>query len=283
MPNTVDATLESLLDDYLKNWGPVRWRDLLATAAPPSNPALGNILLSISAVEADSRVAYRKLQAAGLDRRPSIRGFGIAWVAEEAEHSRAIAQLARMLGSTASIPKERHSFSITAWPAVVGARSFRALVEPVYLVIGAAAEYLALITYKEVAKHIDDLNAAQVLHLIAAQEGRHLRFYRRAAIAILEDKPHSLLIPMILKHYWEPVGTNVLGAEAWFAAFADLLTNNGYRDRVVRIDEIIQSIPGLSELSLMRPILLKHGYSVPAVRERRGAPKSDDPLAELLV
>ena len=98
MPSKVDNVLADLLTQYLANWGPISWRHELSAAQLGQNAALGRALLSLSAIETDSRVIYRKLHIANLDRRQIIQEFNISWLAEEAEHGRALRYLAGRLG-----------------------------------------------------------------------------------------------------------------------------------------------------------------------------------------
>src|SRR5689334_12968966 len=98
MSRNVDDALDRLLSQYLKNWGPVSWRDELNEFHPCPDISLGRALLALSAIETDSRVIYRKLHIANLDRRRAIQSFNISWLAEEAEHGRALQCLAMKLG-----------------------------------------------------------------------------------------------------------------------------------------------------------------------------------------
>src|SRR5487761_86156 len=150
MAGQVDSALSELLSQYLANWGPVSWRQELADARFTDDPDLGRAILSLSAIETDSRVIYRKLHIAKLDRRQVIHEFNISWLAEEAEHGRALKCLAAKLGVHETPPDRSARTSIrstVSWPSLAVARVLGSALEATYLTLGATQEFVALTTY----------------------------------------------------------------------------------------------------------------------------------------
>ena len=74
-----------------------------------------------------------------------------------------------------------------------------------------------------------------------------MRFYRGAAHSLIESTRHTFSISAILKYLWRPAGVDLLGETAWFTAFADFLADDEYRARILRIDDLVKSMPGLGE------------------------------------
>jgi hypothetical protein len=264
-----NRALDDVLDQYLIHWGPVSWRQELSVVALPPNVQLGRIVLALSAIETDSRQVYRKLHIANLDRRRAIQEFNISWLAEEVEHGRALRCLAEKLGVTDLPPKRSSRKSMRAaiaWPALAASRVFGAPMEAAYLSMGVIQEHIALTTYRKVAELIGHPQAASVLRAIAAQEGRHMRFYHCAAQIFLDDPKCAFLVASLFRRFWRPPGVDLLGLRVWLTTFAPLLADDDYRDRLLKVDEIMRTLPGLSGTSYMLPFLTRHGYR-PAISQ----------------
>jgi hypothetical protein len=261
----IDSALTELLAQYLTSWGPISWRHELSSARLNENMIIGRAVLSLSAIETDSRVIYRKLHTANLDHRQIIREFNISWLAEEAEHGRALRCLAGRLG-VCDIPPDRRSRaslrSTIAWPSLTMARILGSALEATYLTLGAMQEYVALTTYRKLADLIGDPHAALVLRRIAMQEGRHMHFYRGAALVLLEDPWHAYVASRLLGRLWRPPGVDLLGLAAWLDAFGPLLTDDDYRAQLLKLDPLVRRMPGFDGVELMKTFLLRNGYAV---------------------
>jgi len=265
MTGQADNALSGLLTQYLAGWGPISWRQELASARLSQDANLARAVLSLSAIETDSRIIYRKLHVANLDRRQAIHEFNISWLAEEAEHGRALRYLAGKLGLREAPPDRTARASVRsafAWPSLAAARVLGSALEATYLTLGALQEYVALTTYRKLAELLDDPNAALVLRRIAAQEGRHLHFYRGAALVFLEEPWHAFVASRLLRFLWRPPGIDLLGQAAWLNAFGPLLDHADYRSRLLRMDQLVRQMPGFAGLHLMEDFLSHHGYPV---------------------
>jgi rubrerythrin len=271
MARQVDSALSELLSKYLANWGPVSWQQELADAKLTDDFDLGRAILSLSAIETDSRVIYRKLHIANLDRRQAIREFNISWLAEEAEHGRALKCLATKLG-VHETPQDRSARisirSTVSWPSLAVARMLGSAMEATYLTLGATQEFVALTTYRKAAELVGDQNAALVLRRIAAQEGRHMHFYRGAALVFLDEPRNAYVASQLIGHLWRPPGVDLLGITAWLRAFGPLLAHEDYRSRLLRMDQLLQRLPGFQGSHLMEGFLRRHGFPIPASGRR---------------
>ena len=268
MSKSIDSALDSLLDQYLRNWGPIEWRLELSRSSPRADISLGRALLALSAIETDSRVIYRKLHIANLDRRRAIQTFNITWLAEEAEHGRALRCLAAKLG-VCDDPWTRSRVVVRPleWPVLAMSRVLGTSLEAAYLALGAIQEFVALTTYRKIADIIEDPPAALILRRIAAQEGRHMHFYRGAALLFLEDPNCAYVASRILRKTWRPPGIDLLGLPTWLASFGPLLEYDDYRARLVRVDSLIRNMPGFEGTSFMTQFLERHGYGAVPTQE----------------
>jgi rubrerythrin len=251
-----------LLSQYLKKWGPLKWQGMLAEARPLPNPELAQTLLYAGAVEADATVIYAKLRAANVARRKPIEDFSIAWLAEEVEHGRALAQLALLLGADSLPPTRGDRRSIRAalaWPALALTRPFAPYLEATYMSLGTAAEFFALTTYRECARRVDDQNARRMLLAIAAQEGRHLRFYRNAATILLRRAPAAAVTASLLRLLWRPPGVDPLGIDRWLETFKPLFASSECLEQMLQLDRVMQGLPGMQNLVIMRSFLTRYG------------------------
>lgn len=265
MGNKADNELAQLLDAYLANWGPISWRQDLSVANVSENVDLGQAILALSAIETDSRVIYRKLHIANLDRRQAIQEFNVSWLAEEAEHGRALRYLAGMLGVYSNPPDRRSRSSMRsafAWPSLATSRALGSALEATYLTLGAMQEYVALTTYRKLADLIGDPHAAVVLRRIAAQEGRHMHFYRGAALVFLGNPWYAYVASRILGILWRPPGVDLLGISKWLTAFGPLLADEDYRHHLIRLDQVLRGMPGFEEARPMEHFLDRYGYSI---------------------
>lgn len=273
MTGQVDAALAKLLNQYLANWGPISWRQELESARLAADADLGRAVWALSAIETDSRVIYRKLHIANLDRRKVIHEFNISWLAEEAEHGRALRFLASKLGITATPPDRSARASIRAalaWPSLATARFLGPALEATYLTLGAMQEFVALTTYRKIADLIGDPNAASVLRRIAAQEGRHMHFYRGGALLFLAVPWQAYVASQLIGRLWRPPGVDLLGITAWQSAFGPLLDQEDYRSRLLRLDDLLRQMPGFERSCLMQDFLRRHGYDITAMEGSEG-------------
>jgi hypothetical protein len=125
-----------------------------------------------------------------------------------------------------------------------------------YLTTGTFVEFVAVTTYNALAQMVADEAAKEILTQMSRQEGRHMRFYRKGAIAVMEDSPSAqAFVREIVRRYWRPPGVDLYGYSEWVDVFAPLLRDPATLKRYLRMDDLCNEIPGLRGLRLMGPFL----------------------------
>lgn len=246
------------IERFLRRSGLIDWDgDLLARSH--LDPELCRTLHVAALLEQDTEITVRQTRALGLDRVDDVAAFLPVWEAEEAEHARALRWLLSHQRyrppqpRPAAIPRRRRL--VARVPAsALGRLPSTGLV---YCALGAAAEYLTILTYTEVTREVDDPAVGALLQDITRQEGRHFAFFLAAARARADAiSPMSgRLARRALVAVWEPVGVPSLGVDAWTAQFGRLLGNARFRARIEGMDRVVDSIPHLDGLHLMETFL----------------------------
>lgn len=123
--------------------------------------------------------------------------------------------------------------------------------------MGAAAEYVTIVTYAELARTAAESDVASLLHSITRQEGRHLAFFLAAARARASSMSgrSGLVARRLFNRLWRPPGVPSIGLSAWQSVFAPFLDSEHFRERVQRMDRIVDTIPHLGGMNLMQTFL----------------------------
>lgn len=259
------ATITRLLDNYLTRWGPVFWRHLTDLSVP-SDATLGLMFKALSEIESDSVCVRRKLSATGADFTAELREFIIIWLAEEAEHGRAIDTVARKYGVTAlpTATKRSNHRSIRTfftWPALYGARALPGVCAA-YTALGAMQELVALKTYEKIAE-LTPAPVSDLLRDIARQEARHMKFYRGCAEVFLgESRKAQITTRRLLSQLWQPPGTDLLGRGTYEEIFAPVLTQVDFRKELLKVDKMLDRLPGLANMSIMERYLRRNKFDI---------------------
>lgn len=239
---------------FLRRSGLVAW-DRDALSACRLDEEFCRILHVVALLEEDTAISTRQARSLGIDRAGDLAAFLPSWEREEAEHARALRfLLAPQMYSRP--PRRSNAISLRRRAvALVPAAPFRCLPQTglVFCALGAAAEYVTIVTYTEFARSVEQPAVALLLRAIARQEGRHFAFFLAAARARADvmSSMHGSLARKALASLWEPVGVPSLGLSAWRTVFARLLERADFRARVQRMDQVVDSIPHLGGLQLM--------------------------------
>jgi hypothetical protein len=255
-----ESEYESILNDALDTlacrWGPVAWRPLLQGLAPAPDPVLGGLFATLADVEEVSFYMQVLIRRIGVIRLAPVKEFNAIWLAEESEHARAMAELARTYGTLRAARRTypapyRMLHSIALTPRIAAAGLVPRSLLGAYLATGSLQEYAALTTYRILAEAVDEPAVRELLYRVARQEGRHMRFYRTGAIAVLSDSPMAQrVVRHVLRTSWRPPGVDLLGVESWSRVFAPVLEQPGAKERYMRIDELAAQLPGLAGLRI---------------------------------
>ena len=246
------AAMEETLDRYLATAQPLNWRPIVKAAAAVYVPShVARAIAFLSGIETDSRIIRKKLAAGGIDREPVFQEFLITWMAEEAEHGRALAAIASKAGIPVEPPR-RSRFKLWEFGAFTGMRIVAPRVlQATYCVLGTTAEYIALSTYAEIARSSEDETVKRVLLDIVRQESHHMRFYRNTGTALLTDARTARRARRLIEAVWRPPGIDLLGAAGHRETFGFLLKRPTFLQQLAKLDRIIDQFPDLDGMRLM--------------------------------
>ena len=238
--------------------GPIAWSpDELRRCA--LDPEMGRILHVAVLWEDDTSITARQGRSLGVDRAADIAEFLPLWRTEEADHARALHCLLEgrdheaPAAATAAIARRR--LVVARVPVRAMARLPQTAF--VFCVLGAAAEYLATTIYAALAKEAEAAVLQRLLRSIARQEARHFAFFQAAARIRGErmGAVNGAVARRMTASVWTPIGVPTLGRDRWFETFAALLDDEHLRNRLLMMDRVIDSIPHLTDLHLMRRFL----------------------------
>ena len=195
-------------------------------------------------------------------RDPDMTAFLTLWNYEEYWHGEALGRVLEKHGRLAHTPRlaamrkadQRYlSYSPALfWALAAVVKSFPA----VHMTWGAINEWTANAAYNRLATVAEHPVLAELLGRIMRQEGRHAGFYSSYARELLEPDPRAQkVVRWFLRKQWAPVGSgDVPYEETTFVTsflFGGLAGSDG-AEHVERIEERIDSLPGLSGLGLLR-------------------------------
>jgi len=252
----------------------IDWRARVDSLPFEENPSFGSLLYALSVVETDTQSVYQRLCQANAYRRPPMYAFVTAWLQEELEHGRALEAMAEKYRANKCVMGRRQRSSLRSTlsgPALYAARLVSPGIESVYATVGTITEYVALRIYNRCSLLATHPAASSLLREIALQESRHMMFYRNAAI-IFNQNPYAQGLARIgVPLFWRPPGVDPLGLSTWRETFAPLLTDPELIAQMLRADQIVQELPGMSSIEVMRPFLKKMGIANPASKLVAGA------------
>jgi hypothetical protein len=254
--------LEENLASFLQNWGPITWSSDLVRVGRRPDQGLADMLAALSDIEDESFYMQVKIRYSGNERLAAVRSFNAIWLAEESEHARALAALSLCYGRATTRYRRRARWytdtrSIKSVPVLkVGAAVYPKGMLAAYLTVGGLQEYVALTSYNAIAELTGDPVAKDILSQIARQEGRHMRFYRRGAEAVLDnDVRCQRFVRTVLSRFWRPPGVDLLGVDNWTRIFRPVLDDPTVVSRFRRLDDLCGELPGLDGMRLMGPFL----------------------------
>ncbi len=244
---------------YLARAGAIAWdRDALSSCV--LDRELCSILHTVALLEEDTAVSARQARSLGFVRSADVSAFLPMWEREEAEHGRALRFLLERQSYAQPKPAPRRTSLRRRGIALVPVTACRRFpqTELVYCAMGAAAEYVTIVAYTELAKMTDEPRVVSLLRAITRQEGRHFSFFLSAARvrAAKLSKRNGLIARRVFDALWEPPGVPSIGLAAWRSVFARFLVNEHFRERVQVMDRVVDTIPHFDGMHLMRTFLL---------------------------
>jgi len=259
---------DGYLERYLDRSGVIEW-DRSAFGPVSAAPAAARVAWLLACIEADSTSQAVKVARAGFSRAEDVGTFLPQWYEEEQEHGRVLFAIAEACGIE---PPRSARLSTDAdqrgqppgWLGAVLGRVPGA--DAAYLATAAAAEYIARGMYSWLAEaYAGSPVVARLLRDLAAQEARHLGFYRAAAEARLVRSPLARrLAPMLFSRFWRPVGIDTLGWSTWFDAFGELITDPVLQRRFLGMDRMIGALPGFAGVEPLQSFLRARSIAIAA-------------------
>lgn len=263
---TVSLEIQHNVESFARRWGPVDWRsDLDRVKISKPNHTLGRIFWTLSNVEDEASYMRAKVHWARADKLAPIREFNIMWLAEEAEHARALAAMSYSYGYSRSRLRHATLFrdkrSIAGAVAVRAGSVYEAGMLGSYLTLAAMQEHTALTTYNAVGDLAIPAEMKLILRRISRQEGRHMRFYKHGALAVFEEYPMARRFArQLITRSWRPVGIDLLGLRRWKEIFFPVLYTAPVREKLVQVDSVLASIMG-TRTPVMEEFLERQGSS----------------------
>lgn len=244
---------------YLSHAGPIAWcGDELRDCR--LDDELAQHFRVAAVLEEDTAISASQARHLGIDRSPDLAAFLAAWEREEAEHGRALRHLLAGGGChddptiRAAVTETRRQ-RLAARPARVLGRFPPTTL--VFCALGAAGEYLAIVSYNELAGRAGNPAVAQLVRAITRQEGRHMAFFLAAARA----RGHGMssagarVSRRAMARLWRPLGVASLGPAAWHSLYGSWLADDHFAARLEGMDRVVDSIAPLAGLNLMRNFL----------------------------
>ena len=242
------------LDSFVARSGRVRWSpsDFEDAVVPPEFvPALA----AAAFIEGETGFEVAKVRSAGLLRRPDIAAFIPLWLAEEDEHARALT-FALRAEPLAGRSSRRDSVLESARQRLSPVGGYLSRILPhndvLFLGVGAGAEHVTKTLYRRIALRVEHPGLKRFLYRVAAQEARHMAFFRAAALFGSPPGPvEAAALRRMLVAGWRPVGMDRLGPKKWNDTFLPLLADDDSRRELQKMDRELDEIPLFRGLGLM--------------------------------
>lgn len=259
-----------LIEQYARTAAPVTWDDLdLANAfveRPLSAGAL-RVLRYMSDVESYTVCYLRDLLVTPSHNDPDITTFLTMWNYEEYWHGEALADVLAAHGITTGTShlrdvRVRQGIKAKTGPvkqlllANLAGEDFIAT----HMTWGAINEWSTHAGYVALQRNEDHPVLTELLRRIIKQETRHVAFYNSQARARLQASPRArTLTRLALRYAWKPVGSGVMPDDEVRFMLAYLMGGPEGRSAAQKVDQKIDSLPGLDGLGLVQRALDRHG------------------------
>lgn len=243
---------------FLRHAGTISW-DPDALAGATVDNSLARILHVAAQLEEDTAITVRHGHSFRIEREADMATFLPVWDSEENEHAVSLRHLLQHQHYDAPVPAPRHISARRRALAHLPASLIGRLPQTTFLfcTLGAAAEYLAMVTYTELGKRTDEPAVASLLRDIVRQEARHFAFL----LATAQQRGQRLsprqgrLARRALDALWEPIGVPSLGRAAWDDLFAPWIAEPQFNARLRMMDRVVDSIPHLGGMRLIERFL----------------------------
>lgn len=189
---------------------------------------------------------------------PEVTTFLACWVYEETHHGRALDRFLVEVGRQPA--RERHTRVhvrptvrelVTRFLGTVGANVTEHFAA-VHMCWGAVNEFVAAMTYTQLARRTENLQLQVLLLRMAKDERRHFAFYYDQADKRLRRGGFltQTMCRLVLERFWEPVGIGVGDPTTLDMSCSWLYGDRRGRREVASFDEAVRQLPGMSAWTL---------------------------------
>jgi hypothetical protein len=225
---------------------------------PLSNAAV-RCLRYMSDVESHTICYLRDLLVTPSHRDPEITAFLTMWSFEEFWHGEALDKVLRAHKVPATYKHIRQVRvgqglldALTPIHQAIAGYTVGEDYIAVHMTWGAVNEWSAHVAYGRLIDREQHPELTKLLRRIQAQESRHLAFYAYQARKRLEHSARARkLTRMALRAFWTPVGSGIQPKPETRFILNYLLGGAEGAKQIARIDQKVDSLPGLSGLRLL--------------------------------
>lgn len=260
------------IDEYARIAAPVQWDDLdLAGAfrAQPLSPDALRCLRYMCDIESYTVCYLRDLLLTPSHNDPVITTFLTMWNYEEYWHGEVLAQVLAAHGVTTDDDHLREVRERGGWLAKLDPIKQSLLANVIgedfvatHMTWGAVNEWSTHAGYASLMRIEQHPVLTELLRRIIKQETRHIAFYNgQARDRLAGSSKARVLTRLALKHSWAPVGSGVMPDVEVSFLLTYLMGGPQGRAQARRIDQKVDSLPGLAGLHLVEKALDRMGVS----------------------
>lgn len=280
--SAVEMGLQAEIPVFLRRWGDTGWRIEIDKVGRVDDPDLLRLIRGAAAIEHDAFYMQVKLGQLGVLRSPAIQQFNAVWLTEESDHGRTFDELLARLDpdGACAVPVAHNTLArdpraILALPLMRLARCHRRAALGGYVIRGAMVEHVAIGVYGTLMRRLNaagEAAGAEVVRRILLQEGRHLRFFTRAAKLVLGGSPVTAsLVRRATEATWRPPGVDLYGKEQWAKVFLPVLSDPQALNELAKVDEKLGALPGFEGSTIVHRYFQAAANSARAGRIGAGA------------
>ena len=90
-----------------------------------------------------------------------------------------------------------------------------------------------------------------------------MKFYRGCAEVFLgESRKAQITTRRLLSQLWQPPGTDLLGRGNYEEIFAPVLTQVDFQKELLKVDKMLDRLPGLANMSIMERYLRRNKFDI---------------------
>jgi hypothetical protein len=259
------------IEQYRRAVRPIEYQDLdyAAFVTRPLSEGALRCLRYMCDIESHTVCYLRDLLVTPSHTDPVVTTFLTMWAYEEYWHGEALAAVLEAHGIPTGEAHIRAVRTRQGWrdrispiTQAVAANLVGVDFVAVHMTFGAINEWSTHAGYARLAAIEHHPVLTELLNRIMKQETRHVAFYATQARERLNRSAKARrLTRWALRHFWEPVGASVMPRAETRHLLHFLMGDTEGHESARRIDQKIDTLPGLADLGLVRRAALGYGVS----------------------